>query len=157
MSPANSFCEASWAGSGVPELARGLLIAAFERTVQRERRVAESALEVPIAIAGQVDRDAVEPRPQRRFAAEGGEAAMRPDEGVLHDLLRVTVVVQHIEDDIEDPVAVIGHDLDKGVLIAIHESVDPMQIDRTLRLAFAAGNQVGAGCGLDGSGTAGEE
>ena len=42
-----------------------------------------TAEEIPVAIAGKIERDAVQPGAQRGVSAEIGEAAMRPDSRLL--------------------------------------------------------------------------
>ena len=49
---------------------------------------------IPVAIAREVDGDAVQPRRERGVAAETREAAVGADKGILSDLFGVGVVTQ---------------------------------------------------------------
>ena len=64
---------------------------------------------------------------------------MGPDEGVLDDLLGVAVVVEHVEDDGEEPVVVVPHDLDERGFVAGGEPGDPGAVDGELALIGTAG------------------
>ena len=58
-----------------------------------------AAEKIPVAVAREIDGDAVEPGGERGIAAEAREAAVGADEGVLRDFLGVGAVAQQAEGD----------------------------------------------------------
>jgi hypothetical protein len=75
-------------------------------------------IEPASAVAGQVDGDRCEPRPEPerrhplpRIAAHGPE---RPDQRVLGDLLRIAAVAEQAQGDRVQPVLVVGHEDREG-------------------------------------------
>lgn len=79
---------------------------------------------IPVAIAREVDGDAVQPRRKRGITAETREAAVRADKRILSDLFGVGAVAQQAEGGGENFYPMALHDFNERGLVAGVETLD---------------------------------
>ena len=79
---------------------------------------------IPVAIAREVDGDAVQPRRKRGITAETREAAVRADKRILSDLFGVGAVAQQAEGGGENFHPMALHDFNERSLVAGVETLD---------------------------------
>jgi len=109
---------------GRDELCERCIIFRPELAIQRLRCVAPPTKKIPIAIAREVDGDAVQPRRERGIAAEMREAAVRADKSILSDFLSVGAVAEQAQSCGKNFHPVARHDFNEGGLIAGLEAFD---------------------------------
>src|SRR3954470_3552611 len=76
------------------------------------------AEKIPVPVAGEIDRDAMEPRCERGIAAKSTESAVCADKRVLRDLLGIGHVTEQAAGDGENLLSITTHNLDKRAFIA---------------------------------------
>lgn len=109
---------------GRDEFREGRIIFLPESAIQRERRVSAATEKIPVAIAREVDGDAVQPRRKRGITAETREAAVRADKRILSDLFGVGAVAQQAEGGGENFYPMALHDFNERGLVAGVETLD---------------------------------
>ena len=102
-----------------------------------------AAEEIPIAVAGEIERNAVEPGRKGGVATETDEPAIGADEGVLRDFLGVGGVVQEIECQTINLASVAGDYLGEGGFVTGGEPAHQAGIDGSLAgRCFRAGKKI---------------
>src|ERR1035438_531347 len=128
-----------WSVAGHQARNRGSILLAV-RAVDRTRLVLAAAGEVPIAVMRKIEGDPVQPGAERGVAAEAGECAVRPDEGVLDDLLYVGPIAQLRERHGEHSLAITRDDFDEGAFVAAVEAAHELS---ALQRLFGGGGHAG--------------
>jgi hypothetical protein len=104
-------------GVSCDEVGEAGVVVRAERMVEGKRVLPAAAEEIPVAVAGEIDGDAVEPGGQRGVTAEFRETAMSAEEGVLDDFLGVGVIMKQVHHRREDLGLIAFHDGEKGGII----------------------------------------
>jgi len=99
-----------------------------QRTVERDSRMTAAAEVIPVAVAREVKRDAVQPRRQGGIAAESPESPVCAHESILRDLLRVGMAAQKSRRESVEGLAVACHDLEERGFVPGAESADQFRI-----------------------------
>lgn len=106
------------------EFREGRIISLPKIAIQRERRVSAATKKIPVAIAREVDGDAVQPRRERGIAAETREAAVRANKRILSDFFGVGAVAQQTKGGGENFHPMALHDFNEGGFVADLEALD---------------------------------
>ena len=97
--------------------------------------------EIPVAVAREVEGDAIEPGGQRGIAAEPAQSAIGADKGILRDFFRVSGIPQKIESQPVDPAAIARDDFIEGGFVAGDEPLHKAGIDGSFgRLGLLIGD-----------------
>ena len=123
---------------GGDQLGKRAVVFCAERTIERERAVAPPAEKIPVAVAREIDGDAVQPRRERRIAAEAAEGAVSPNKSVLRDFLGIGAVAEIGERDGEHFFPIALHDFNKRAGVA---GVEPLNQPGVVRRFLGGGGR----------------
>ncbi len=116
---------------GGDEVGESRLVFIAEGGVEGKRSVPAATEEIPIAVAREIEGDAVQPRRQRGIAPKTAQRPMRPDECVLRNLVGVGPVVQHSERDGKKPLAVARNDfVERRRVAGVETQNEPRVMER---------------------------
>ena len=108
---------------GGKHLGKGRVVVGADRLVEGNRLIPFAAPPIPVAVAGQIGRDLIEPGGKSGVASEIHETPVGADKRILGNLLRVLLVAEKLVNHSINAVPIPAHHLVKGGLVAVFKTV----------------------------------